>query len=71
MPAYFTYCSTLIAVHLVLFSGLMKWGVIMVASTIAALGITFGSIYFDRLPTFMTHSVYLAFGWLGNEWGIT
>lgn len=57
--------GTLIAVHLVLFSGLMKWGVITVASTIAALGITFGSIYFDRLPTYMTHSVYLAFGWLG------
>lgn len=57
--------GTLIAVHFVLFSGLMKWGVILVASVIAALGITFGSIYFDRLPTYMTHSVYLAFGWLG------
>jgi channel protein (hemolysin III family) len=57
--------GTLITVHFVLFSGPMKWGVILVASVIAALGITFGSIYFDRLPTYMTHSVYLAFGWLG------
>lgn len=57
--------GTLMAVHLVLFSGLMKWGVIIVASTIASLGITFGSIYFDELPTYMTHSVFLAFGWLG------
>ena len=57
--------GTLIAVHQVIFAGLMKWGVIIVASTIATLGITFGTIYFDELPAFMTHSVYLAFGWLG------
>ena len=57
--------GTLIAVHEVLFSGLMKWGIIIVASMIAALGITLGTIYFDELPTYMTHSVFLAFGWLG------
>jgi channel protein (hemolysin III family) len=57
--------GTLIAVHEVLFFGLMKWGVIILASMIAALGITFGTIYFDELPTYMTHSVFLAFGWLG------
>ncbi len=57
--------GTLIAVHEILFSGLMKWSVIILAFMIAALGITFGSIYFDELPTHMTHSVFLAFGWLG------
>jgi len=57
--------GTLIAVHEVLFSGLMKWGIIIVASMIAAFGITLGTIYFDELPTYMTHSVFLAFGWLG------
>jgi len=57
--------GTLISVHEVIFSGLMKWGVIILASVIAALGITFGTIYFDDLPTYVTHSVYLAFGWLG------
>jgi len=39
--------GTIIAVHEVLFSGLMKWGVIILASMIAALCITFGTIYFD------------------------
>ncbi|CAN0148299.1 unnamed protein product [Chrysoparadoxa australica] len=53
--------GTLIAVHLVLFSGLMRWGVIIVASMIAALGITLGSIYFYDLPTYMTHDVVLSF----------
>lgn len=57
--------GTLIAVHEVLFSGLMKWGVIILASVIAALGITLGSIYFNELPTYMTHTVFIAFGWLG------
>lgn len=57
--------GTLIAIHLVLFSGLMKWGVIILASLIAALGITFGSIYFNELPSYMTHVVFIAFGWLG------
>lgn len=57
--------GTLIAVHLILFSGLMKWGVIILATVIAALGITFGSIYFNELPIYMTHTVYLIFGWLG------
>lgn len=57
--------GTLIAVHEVLFSGLMKWGVIILASVIAAVGITLGSIYFSDIPTYLTHSIYLAFGWLG------
>lgn len=57
--------GTLIAVHEVLFLGLMKWGVIILASMIATLGITFGTIYFDELPSYMTHSIFLAFGWLG------
>ncbi len=57
--------GTLIAVHEVIFSGLMKWGVIILASMITALGITFGTIYFDDLPPFMTHAIFIAFGWLG------
>ena len=58
--------GTLIAVHEVLFSGLMKWGFIILASLIAALGITFGTIYFNEIPTYITHSVFLGFGWLGS-----
>lgn len=57
--------GTLVAVHIVLFSGFMKWGMAIIASAIAALGITFGSIYFNELPAYMTHLVYLIFGWLG------
>jgi channel protein (hemolysin III family) len=57
--------GTLIAIHLVLFSGLMKWGVIILASVIATLGITFGTIFFDELPTYLTHSIFLVYGWLG------
>lgn len=58
--------GTLIAVHEVLFSGFMKWGFIIIASSIAALGIIFGTIYFNEIPTYITHSVFLGFGWLGS-----
>jgi channel protein (hemolysin III family) len=57
--------GTLIAIHLILFSGLMKWGFVILVSTIAALGITFLSIYFDELTTPMTHSIFIVYGWLG------
>jgi channel protein (hemolysin III family) len=57
--------GTLIAVHFIVFSGLMKWGVIIMASLVAVIGITFGSIYFDEIPEYITHLVFLVFGWLG------
>lgn len=58
--------GTLIALHLILFSGLMKWGVIIVASAIAVLGITFGAIFFDDIPAYVTYAIFLGFGWLGT-----
>lgn len=57
--------GTIIAVHIVLFSGLMRWGVIIFASVLATVGITLGSIFFDELPAYMSLVVYLSFGWLG------
>jgi len=57
--------GTLIAIHVLLFTGFMKWGITSITSAIAALGITFGSIYFEDLPEYMTHAVFLIFGWLG------
>lgn len=57
--------GTLIAIHVTLFSGFMKWGITIITSVIAIVGITFGSIYFNELPDYMTHTVFLAFGWLG------
>ncbi|PZX50126.1 PAQR family membrane homeostasis protein TrhA [Algoriphagus chordae] len=57
--------GTLIAIHVTLFTGFMKWGIVIITSVIAILGITIGSIYFNELPEYMTHTVFLAFGWLG------
>ncbi len=57
--------GTIIAIHVTLFSGFMKWGITIITSVIAIVGITFGSIYFNELPDYMTHTVFLAFGWLG------
>ena len=57
--------GTLTAVHAILFSGIMKWGFIIAAATIAVTGITLGAIFFSNIETYMTHSVFLVFGWLG------
>ncbi|MGB3467637.1 MAG: hemolysin III family protein [Cyclobacteriaceae bacterium] len=57
--------GTLIAIHLVLFSGMMKRAFIIVTSTIAILGITFGTIYFNDLPAYMTHAIFVTFGLFG------
>lgn len=57
--------GTITAIHVTLFSGFMKWGITIITSVIAIVGITFGSIYFNELPDYMTHTVFLAFGWLG------
>ncbi|PZX56050.1 hemolysin III [Algoriphagus ratkowskyi] len=57
--------GTLIAIHVILFTGFMKWGITIITSVIATLGITLVSIYFEDLPEYMTHAIFLIFGWLG------
>ena len=57
--------GSLISIHMILFKGMLKWVVIILASVIALLGITFGSIYFKQLPEFLTHIVFISFGCLG------
>lgn len=57
--------GTLIAIHVILFTGFMKWGITIITSVIAVVGITLMSIYFKDLPEYMTHAVFLIFGWLG------
>lgn len=57
--------GTLITVHQILFSGFMKWGITIITAIMAIVGITVVSIFFDELPEYMTHTIFLAFGWLG------
>ncbi|MDW3210610.1 MAG: hemolysin III family protein [Reichenbachiella sp.] len=57
--------GSLISIHMILFKGMLKWIIIILASVIALLGITFGSIYFNELPDFLTHIVFISFGCLG------
>lgn len=57
--------GTIITIHVTLFSGFMKWGISIIASVIAILGIIFMSIYFKELPEYMTHAIFLLFGWIG------
>ena len=57
--------GTLIAIHILLFTGFMKWGVTIITSVIATVGIVLVSIYFEDIPEYMTHAIFLIFGWVG------
>jgi channel protein (hemolysin III family) len=57
--------GTITAVHLLLFSGFMKWGIISIALLIAFIGIILSSLFLKGTPDYVTHIIYLVFGWLG------
>ncbi|WKV11411.1 PAQR family membrane homeostasis protein TrhA [Marivirga harenae] len=57
--------GTITSVHLLLFSGFMRWGIIGIASIIATIGIILSAIYMSIVPDIVTHIIYLVFGWLG------
>ncbi|MFT6866010.1 MAG: hemolysin III [Cyclobacteriaceae bacterium] len=43
----------------------MKWGFVILVSVIATLGITFISFFFDVVTDFMSHAIFIVYGWLG------
>jgi channel protein (hemolysin III family) len=57
--------GTITAVHLMFFSGFMKWGIISIALLIAFIGIILSSLFLKGTPDYVTHIIYIVFGWLG------
>ena len=51
-------------VHILLFRGWGRWGVLLLIWAIAILGITLKSIYFDSMPAWAGLIMYLGLGWL-------
>ncbi len=52
-------------IHGILFTGWKRWGVLGVVWTIAIVGITLRSIYFESVPKVLGASVFLMMGWIG------
>lgn len=57
--------STFTAIHLVLFEGFWRWGIITLVWLIASIGIIFKTVFFVSLPEMAGLGTYIAFGWLG------
>jgi len=53
------------APHGILFRGLMRWGIIALVWTIAAVAIPLKTIYFDEMSERAGLVCYLGFGWIG------
>lgn len=57
--------GTFTPIHALLFRGFMRWGVLALIWSAAALGITVKTVYFASVPEAAGVGAYLAMGWLG------
>jgi len=57
--------GTFTPVHAILFTGFWRWGVLTLIWTLAIIGITFKSIFFNELAEWVGLMFYLGLGWIG------
>lgn len=57
--------STFTPVHLLQFTGVMRWGILLIIWVTAITGIIFKSIYFEDFPEVLSLALYLCMGWMG------
>jgi len=57
--------STFTVIHGILFTGWRRWSVIGLIWSIAILGITLRTIFFDSIPSYVGDGIFLLMGWIG------
>lgn len=57
--------GTFTPIHLILFRGFWRWGILTIIWTIAITGLVFEVIFFTNFPELLSLSFYLALGWAG------
>jgi channel protein (hemolysin III family) len=57
--------ASFVPVHVILFKGWQRWLILLILVSLAAIGITFKFVYFDRLPEIAGLAFYIAMGWAG------
>ena len=57
--------GTFTPIHVILFTGLWRWGFLIVIWGLAIAGITLKSIYFNELAEWIGLVAYLGLGWMG------
>lgn len=64
--AIFTLIAcTFTPVHVIMFRGVGRWGMLILIWAIAITAITCKSIYFESMPEWVGLSLYLGMGWMG------
>ena len=62
---FFLIAATYTPVHVIVFRGFMRWGILFVVWGVAITGITLKSIYFNDIAEWLGLSLYLSLGWFG------
>ncbi|MFK7822658.1 MAG: hemolysin III family protein [Oligoflexales bacterium] len=57
--------GTFTPIHMILFRGVWRWGVLVLVWSIAITGLTLEVIYFTKFPEWLSLLLYLSLGWLG------
>lgn len=58
-------------VHVMLFKGFWRWGVLLLIWALAATGMTLKVIFFKDIPEWLSLALYLGMGWIGLASGIS
>ena len=62
--------GTFTPIHLILFQGWKRWGILVIIWTIAINGVVFITVFFDEFPLWLALVFYLGMGWVGLYSGI-
>lgn len=57
--------ATFTPIHVILFRGVLRWGVLALVWTSAVAGLTLKTVFFNDVPEALGVSAYLALGWVG------
>ncbi len=62
---------TFTPLHMIMFRGIGRWGVLLLVWTIAAVGISLKMVFFEQMPAGLGLAIYLAMGWIGLYSGVS
>ncbi|MEO0511564.1 MAG: hemolysin III family protein [Planctomycetota bacterium] len=52
-------------IHAIAFRGFMRWGILAIVWTCAAVGVGIKTAFFDQIPEWLSILTYLGMGWIG------
>lgn len=67
---FFLIAASFTPTHAILFRGWLRWGVIGLVWTLAAIAIPIKTVYFEEISETLGLALYLSFGWVGLVSGL-